>query len=239
MKDKMLKYQRIADDIEHYIVDNKLKQGDKLPVLEELRKNYEVSKSTITKALELLEMKGIIYQVRGSGIFVRRHKRKGYINLDENQGFRSSLDEFQLTSEVLKLEVVKPSEEVMANLSISAEEEVYYVKRLRFIHGQRLCIEDSYYKRSVVPFLNEQIVSESIFTYLREGLKLEIGFSDNFFHIGKLTETEADLLALRTGDPALYYESVYHLPNGEAFDYSKLVYNFQEAQFYLQINSLS
>ena len=27
MKDKMLKYQRIADDIEHYIVDNKLKQG--------------------------------------------------------------------------------------------------------------------------------------------------------------------------------------------------------------------
>ncbi|MFC3389068.1 GntR family transcriptional regulator [Salinicoccus sesuvii] len=235
----MLKYQKIAEDIEHYIVDNKLKQGDKLPVLEELRKNYEVSKSTITKALELLEMKGIVYQVRGSGIFVRRHKRKGYINLDENQGFRSGLDEFQLTSEVLKLEVVRPTEEVMTNLSISAEEEVYYVKRLRFIHGQRLCIEESYYKKSVVPFLNEQIVSESIFNYLQEGLKLEIGFSDNFFHIGKITKDEANLLALKPGDPGMYYESVYHLTNGEAFDYSKIIYNFQEAQFYLQINSLT
>ncbi|WP_271399332.1 GntR family transcriptional regulator [Salinicoccus roseus] len=235
----MLKYQRIAEDMEQYIVDNELRQGDKLPVLEDLRKKYEVSKSTITKALELLEMKGIIYQVRGSGIFVRRHRRKGYINLDENQGFRSGLDDFQLTSEILGLEVVTPSEEVMANLSISAEEPVYQVKRLRFIHGQPLCIEESYYKKSVVPFLNEQIVSESIFTYLREGLKLKIGFSDNFFHIRKLDEDEAELLSLDAGDPALYYESVYHLPNGEPFDYSKLVYNYQEAQFYLQINSFS
>ena len=84
----MLKYQQIASDIEKYIVTHELQQGDKLPVLETLMNQFAVSKSTIIKSLDLLERKGIVYQVRGSGIFVRRHRRKGYISLLSNQGFK-------------------------------------------------------------------------------------------------------------------------------------------------------
>ncbi len=53
----MLKYQQIASEIEKYIEENDLQQGVKLPVLEALMTQFEVSKSTITKALELLEKK--------------------------------------------------------------------------------------------------------------------------------------------------------------------------------------
>lgn len=51
----MLKYQQIAAEIETYIEEHQLQQGDKLPVLETLMAQFEVSKSTITKSLELLE----------------------------------------------------------------------------------------------------------------------------------------------------------------------------------------
>lgn len=51
----MLKYQQIAEEIEKYIEEHGLKQGSKLPVIETLMKQFEVSKSTITKTLELLE----------------------------------------------------------------------------------------------------------------------------------------------------------------------------------------
>ncbi|MCY8130665.1 GntR family transcriptional regulator, partial [Bacillus spizizenii] len=54
----MLKYQQIAAEIETYIEERQLKQGDKLPVLETLMAQFEVSKSTITKSLDLLEQKG-------------------------------------------------------------------------------------------------------------------------------------------------------------------------------------
>ena len=64
----MLKYQQIAIEIDKYIEEKKLQQGDKLPVLETMMIQFEVSKSTIIKALDLLEKKGFIYQVRGSGI---------------------------------------------------------------------------------------------------------------------------------------------------------------------------
>lgn len=83
----MIKYQQIADEIETYIEENALQQGDKLPVLEALMAYFNVSKSTITKALDLLEKKGAVFQVRGSGIFVRRHRRNGYNSLLSNQGF--------------------------------------------------------------------------------------------------------------------------------------------------------
>ncbi|MDP4103229.1 MAG: GntR family transcriptional regulator, partial [Bacillota bacterium] len=53
----MLKYQQIATEIETYIEEHQLQQGDKLPVLETLMAQFEVSKSTITKSLELLEQK--------------------------------------------------------------------------------------------------------------------------------------------------------------------------------------
>lgn len=71
----ILKYQQIAIEIEKHIEDNALQQEDKLLVLGALMAHFEGSKSTITK-LNLLEKKGAIFQVRGSGIFVRRLKRK-------------------------------------------------------------------------------------------------------------------------------------------------------------------
>ncbi|EMF46101.1 GntR family transcriptional regulator [Planococcus halocryophilus Or1] len=86
----MLKYQHIADELENYIEEHKLQQGDKLPILQDLMIQFDVSKSTVTKALDLLEKTGVVFQVRGSGIFVRRHKRQGYISLSSNQGFKKT-----------------------------------------------------------------------------------------------------------------------------------------------------
>ncbi|TWT25425.1 GntR family transcriptional regulator [Planomicrobium sp. CPCC 101110] len=230
----MLKYQHIAEEIENYIEEHKLQQGDKLPVLQDLMSQFEVSKSTVTKALELLETKGVVFQVRGSGIFVRRHKRKGYISLLSNQGFKKNLEEFQITSKVIQLDVRKPTTEAALNLNIGPDDDVYYVKRVRYIQGQPLCLEESYFNKSIVTYLNNEIITESIFNYITDGLGLNVGFSDMFLHIDKLTEEEAGYLGLEKGDPKLYVESIFHLTNGQPFDFSKVTYNYVQSQFFIQ-----
>ena len=45
----MLKYQIIANEIEHNIYSNNLPQGTKLPTVETLASDYKVSKSTIQR----------------------------------------------------------------------------------------------------------------------------------------------------------------------------------------------
>ncbi|EGA91437.1 transcriptional regulator family protein [Planococcus donghaensis MPA1U2] len=230
----MLKYQHIADELENYIEEQKLQQGDKLPILQDLMTQFDVSKSTVTKALDLLEKKGVVFQVRGSGIFVRRHKRQGYISLTSNQGFKKNLEEFQITSDVITLDIRKPTKEAAVNLNISLEDDVYYVKRIRFIHGQTLCIEESYFNKSIVTYLNKEIITESIFNYITEGLGLNIGFADTYLHVDKLNAEEAEYLGLKKDDPKLEVESVFHLTNGQPFDFSKLTYNYVQSQFFLQ-----
>jgi len=232
----MLKYQEIAIEIEKYIEEHALQQGDKLPVLETLVAQFAVSKSTITKALDLLEKKGIVFQVRGSGIFVRRHKRKGYISLLSNQGFKKDLEDFQITSTILELDVRTPTEEAAHNLNMPLNADVYYVKRIRYINGQTLCVEESYYNKAIISYLNKEIVSESIFHYIREGLGLKVGFTDSYLHADKLNWEEANYLGLNKGDPKLSVESIFHLTNGQPFDFSKVIYNYQQSQFFLQSN---
>lgn len=233
----MLKYQQIVTEIEKYIEDNALQQGDKLPVLEALMAQFEVSKSTITKSLDLLEKKGVIFQVRGSGIFVRRLKRKGYISLLTNQGFKKDLEDFNITSKVIELDVRKPTQEAAHNLNIGLDDDIYYVKRIRYINGQTLCLEESYYNKSIITYLNKEIVCESIFNYIREGLGLKIGFSDSYLRVDKLNEEEAEYLGLENGAPKLDVESIIHLTNGQPFDFSKITYNYQQSQFFIQANS--
>ncbi|QKS69856.1 GntR family transcriptional regulator [Paenalkalicoccus suaedae] len=233
----MLKYQQIALDIERMIETEQLKRGVKLPVLEALMKEFEVSKSTITKALDLLEKKGVIYQVRGSGIFVRGHKRKGFLSLISNQGFKDSLEEFDITSEVLELKIVQPERYVRDALDLPEGAEAHYVKRIRYINGKTLCVENSYYSKELIPYLNKEIVTGSIFHYITEGLKLQIGFSDMYLQVGKLTEEEAGYLQLKSGDPKLSAETIFHLNNGKPFDYSMITYNYEQSQFYVQSGS--
>ncbi|MFC0558062.1 GntR family transcriptional regulator [Halalkalibacter alkalisediminis] len=233
----MLKYQQIANEIEKYIEEHALQQGDKLPVLETLMTHFEASKSTIIKSLDLLEKKGVVFQVRGSGIFVRRHKRKGYISLLSNQGFKKDLEDFNVTSEVIELEVRKPTEEAALNLNIEPGDDVYYVKRVRYINGQTLCLEESFYNKSIITYLNTEIVSESIFNYIRDALGLKVGFSDIYLQVDKLNGEEANYLGLPNRSPKLCVETIFHLTNGQPFDFSKITYNYQQSQFFIQANS--
>ncbi|MCI0129931.1 MULTISPECIES: GntR family transcriptional regulator [unclassified Vagococcus] len=230
----MLKYEKIALLIEESIVENNLNHGSRLPNFKELIETYHVSKSTIVKALDLLEKRGIIYQIQGSGVFVRRKKRKGYINFSENQGFTADLGEFDITSKVLELSELIPPLEVREHLSLDDKENVYYVKRIRYINSQVLCIEESYYNKAIIPYLNVEIAEHSIFDYCKTALKLNISFSDKYIHVIKLNKDESDLLELNEGDPGLLIDELFYLSSGEAFDFSKTIYHYVNSQFFLQ-----
>ncbi|WP_214812594.1 GntR family transcriptional regulator [Exiguobacterium sp. s181] len=232
----MLKYQQIANEIEQYIHEQNLKQGDKLPVLEQMMNEYAVSKSTITKALELLERKGVIFQLRGSGIFVRRHNRPGYMSLFSTQGFKSNLGDRVLTSGVIDVSVMKPDALVAENLGIGVSDDVYRVERVRYVDGEVLCHEESYYVKAIVPYLNREIVADSIFDYVQSALGVTIGFSDMYLQVDRLTEVEAGHLGLQENDPTLRIETIFHLTNGKPFDYSRITYHYAHSQFVIQAN---
>ncbi|UXR71738.1 MULTISPECIES: GntR family transcriptional regulator [unclassified Staphylococcus] len=230
----MNKYQQITYEIEQHIHEHNLPQGTKLDSLDTLTKRYNVSRSTISKALDTLEKRGAIFQQRGSGIFVRRQRREGYMSLLVTSGFSANFQEHNIHYDVLKVEKTVADEEVANNLHIDVDAPVYLVERLIYMDDEKLCKEVSYFPVQVVPYLNKEIAEQSIFHYLETAYKMTISFADVYLTVDQLNEVEADTLDLPTLSPGLYMEQVVYLATGIPFDYSKVVYHYKYAKFFLQ-----
>lgn len=233
----MLKYQDVADKIKQKIYQQQITKDTQLPNIEELINQYQVSRTTIIKALNRLERHGVIYQVQGSGIFVRQPKKRGYLNFLESHGFSVDLNDLPGSSQVFNVDLMQPNSRVKENLQCDDNEQVYYIKRLRFADGKVYGFEQSYYRKKLVSYLNKEIAENSIFSYVQEVCKINIGFSDKYFKAIKLDVEIAPYLGLEVGDPALCVEEIFYTTSGEPFDFSQIIYHYDNAKFYVQSHS--
>jgi GntR family transcriptional regulator len=64
-------YIQIATDIKEQILSNKFELGSKLPSVREFSAIYEVTALTIQRAMQQLELEGIVKSQKGIGSFVQ------------------------------------------------------------------------------------------------------------------------------------------------------------------------
>lgn len=64
-------YEQIKDKFIELIINNALREGDKLPSVRELASMLTVNPNTISKAYNKLEDEGMIENLKGKGTFVR------------------------------------------------------------------------------------------------------------------------------------------------------------------------
>lgn len=76
-------YQRIAHELEKAIGTGQFSPREKLPSVRELCATYQVSKSTVVKAYDILKSKHLVYSVPQSGCYLLAHRHK--ILAAENQ----------------------------------------------------------------------------------------------------------------------------------------------------------
>lgn len=70
--DSSLLYKQIFNRIREWLRSGKLKEGDPLPSERELAQMFDVSRVPVREALKVLEFVGIVQQVRGKGVFVKK-----------------------------------------------------------------------------------------------------------------------------------------------------------------------
>jgi GntR family transcriptional repressor for pyruvate dehydrogenase complex len=62
---------QVADQIKSLILANELKPGDRLPTERDLCDRFEVSRTVVREAISVLEAKGLLASIGGSGTYVR------------------------------------------------------------------------------------------------------------------------------------------------------------------------
>ncbi|MBD2870289.1 FadR/GntR family transcriptional regulator [Paenibacillus arenilitoris] len=68
---KLLVHELVSQEIQNYIQEKELKEGDKLPSVEEMTQMFGVGRSSLREALRYLEAIDIVRVENGKGIFVR------------------------------------------------------------------------------------------------------------------------------------------------------------------------
>ena len=224
-----VKYKFILTKIEEDIISGIYDETKKLPTVEEFMELYNVSRSTIRQAISTLVDRGLIYQVQGSGIFLRTNP-EGCINLQYMRGLSGDFRKEKIITKVLDLKVVIAGKELAQKMKCKEDTELYFIKRLRYIDDEEYMVEYSYYNKEVVPYLNNEIAEKSIYSYVKENLKLHIGFSDKVIYCEPLNSEHSELLKLEEGQGSLVIEDTVFLTSGLIFDTSKCIYNYKHAK---------
>jgi len=89
------KYKQIVVSIENAIASGKLKKGDQIPSINDVRKRHNLSRDTVLMAFNELKNRGIINSIVGKGYYVLKEnisvKQRIFLLFDELNSFKEDL----------------------------------------------------------------------------------------------------------------------------------------------------
>ena len=224
------KYKQIVSELEADLLSGKYNEVKKLPREEDLIEKYQVSRTTIRKAIAMLVNKGYVYQVQGSGIFIREASLQDYVSLENLKGLTRDFPDKKIESKLINLMVIIADEDLAKQMKCDVGTDIYFLERLRYVNEEPFAVEYTYLNKNVIPYMSEEIAHRSIYSFIINDLKLSIGFADKIIYADKLDSESAQLLQLSENDPTLVIENTVFLTNGTVFEVSKVIHNYKNTK---------
>ncbi|WP_157517049.1 GntR family transcriptional regulator [Mycobacterium sp. MS1601] len=227
----------------------------RMPAERVLAERLGTSRTTVRKALELLEQQGTINRVKGRaggayltavsardaapqasqpycgsrGVLRSLNTVKGIPEILAEQGFRDG-------TTVIRSGMVTPDPHVAQSLRLSDGQSVVSALRLRHADGETLSLEQMYLRPELAAVLRTEMTS-SMYRTLWNRLGVRISVVDESIEIVSLSAVEGALLGQPAGTPALQLERVGYDQNGRPTEYS--VDLFRADRTRLQVRSES
>lgn len=201
----------------------------------QLSKEFDCSRMTMRRAIDLLVQEGIIYRRRGSGSFIRDNTSSKYspvfkLNNEVISGLTDSI-EYDIVNKLISFKLIFATESIKNALSLKLNDPVYEIIRVRYINNSPYVIEKTYMNASIISGITEEILRKSIYKYIEEELKLSISSSKKILRASPSTESDRDYLLLSENEPILEVEQIAYLSNGKAFEYSFSRHRYDKFEF--------
>ncbi len=211
-------YVEIAKDLTRKILNNEYTELNKLPSEMDLADQYDTSKMTIRKALQMLIDSGIIFSIPKSGYYINSYEYIKKFNSLTGNSFTFLNAGEKTKSKVIYFKKIKANE-VLKNKFRTELDEVYEVKRIRYLKGKLKALEHVYLRADMFPDFNEEICKDSIYEYVKQSnytiatniKTLRAGFAPDEY-----VEYEPQLKRI----PLIEIENIGFLTNGQIFEYS-------------------
>lgn len=216
-------YVAIAEILRSRISSEKMQAGHKFPPERELAEEFGVARMTVRKALELLQMEGVVERRRGrtGGTFLRATVPK--VEMTRIEGFIPRFRErnMEVTSLILTADRRQAPEKVTQALEIDAGAPVFHVERLRSVNNTPALIERSFFPAALVPGMLQQDLSGSIYELLGDKWFLPPVRKWENIEPGVASSREQELLQVEGPLPVLRLERKAQAANDRFIEYAE------------------
>lgn len=228
----MKKYKIIFKDLERAIYNQDYQVDDFLPTETELAKQYQVSRDTIRKALDLLVQEGLVKKKHGSGSQVLKHEQIDF-PVSELTSYQELMDRQGITSKthVISIDRIITDKNLAKKTGFSPNQQVWRVIRQRVVEGSASVLDIDYLDCQIVPDLSRTIAEKSIYAYLENELQLSISHALKEITIAQTTDQDQLLLDLGKDPYVVCICSQVFLENGQQFQYTESRHKLEKFRF--------
>ena len=225
-------YMQIVDTLIEQIERRDPAPGDQMATERALAADFGVNRRTVRQALDVLEQRGLVERIQGSGTFVSQPRlERGaaeFFHFTEQVRQRGSA----AGSRILDLERVVPSPLVARELELSAGAEINRCHRLRSVNGLPVLIETFALPAELVPgFDSFDTEVRSVYEIMRAEYGIEVGYARQSLEAVALSEIEAQWLGASSGAPAMLERRLAFDDTGRPVDFGTDLYRGDRVRF--------
>jgi GntR family transcriptional regulator len=189
-------YEQIVDHVRNLIREDKLKDGQTFCSEGEIARNLGISKMPVRQAFQKLRSEGLLVITRGKKPVISA----GPVPWDFQQlrGFSEEMRRRGLvpSAKVLAIGLHQPDSETAQALKLAPNEQVYGLKRLRFVDGEPVALVTSYLPARLFPGLEKQdLEKESLYSVVEQIYRRKLQRAEEL--IGAVAASEHDASALQ------------------------------------------
>ena len=199
-------------------------------------KNFDISRSTVRQAVSMLEDEGLVVRKQGRGTYVAQPKL--HRRTEELYSYTSEISSLGMTpsSRLVEYEVMEPTPDIMKMLKLDSPETlVYKFSRIRYVDGEALILETSFYPQYLYPNLTRPMLeTHSFYSLLYEQGIVPCEAVDTYEAV-VLSRREAELLGCRPGSSAFAVQRLTRTADGKLVEYTQSLIRGDRVKLDLQL----
>ena len=214
------------------------KKGEQIPTENELCQKYDVSLITVRKALQQLEIEGLIKRMQGKGTFVEDKKVNDLILQSLTGTFAfSSNKKYKYSTTVVEKSILIPEEKIRDLLQLGPGEKAIRLIRIRYVDDEPFYWTKAYIPEKLCPdLLSEDLEKNSLYEIMRSKYSLVATTATRIIETLIASSKGDNYLNITPGTPINLVSSVSYLDDGSTLEYSKNYYRSDRVRFEVKID---
>lgn len=197
-------YLKVYNKIKELILNDTYPVGTFVPTEPDLCKMFDVSRTTVRKAMELLEQEGIVHIQQGSGTQVLNYKTTQKLNQVTSFSETLKARGYTVDSKSTYIDMIMPPANVLEDLQLPPDTQVVRIQRIQLGNGKPIAILTNYIVADLVPgILSDTENFVSLYQHLESKYGIKITSARDNIKAKVADFMEAELLQIPIGSPLL------------------------------------